>query len=111
MSEPTPILKAVARTSVGGVRTRLELVLTPAEGGALAGLVSVACCPGAAVATLLLRGNELKFFDVVCRKTDRALARAFQMPACDVRDRCCDLVEEMIADIVTGAHPADATVH
>lgn len=114
MTAPEPgtaVLQAVAVASLAGVRTRLELVLTPAEGGAVAGIVSVACCPGMALASFLLYADEIEFFDAPCRKTDRALVRTFGMPAGAVREAFCDLATQVVRDMVRDPDPTPATVH
>jgi hypothetical protein len=109
------MLKAVAPVWIGGVRTRLEVVMRPADGGrAVLGVVGVAACPGVALTSFELVGDEIDFRDLADAKTDRALVRLFGMPAVDVRELAADLATELVRDLVTDpppAQPTPTTVH
>lgn len=113
--DPTPVLKAVAPVCIAGLRTRLEVVMRPADGGrAVLGVVGVAACPGVALTSFELRGNEIEFRDPVDAKADRALVRLFGLPAVDVRELAADLATELVRDLVTDpppAQPTPTTVH
>lgn len=113
--DPPPILKAVAPVCIAGVRTRLEVVMRPADGGrAVFGVVGVAACPGVALTSFELVGDEIEFFDPVDARADRALVRLFGMPAVDVRELAADAATELVRDLVTDpppAQPTPTTVH
>ena len=113
--DPIPMLKAVAPVWIGEVRTRLEVVMRPADGGrAVFGVVGVAACPGVVLTSFRLVGDEIDFRDPVDAKTDRALVRLFGLPAVDVRELAADAATQLVRDLVTDplpTLPTPTTVH
>lgn len=109
--DPPPMLKAVAPVWIGGVRAIAELLLGPAdEGRAVVGLLGLSACPGVSLLRVVLSGDRLECCDVVDPEVDRQLARIFGLPAAAVRDVCCELAADMIADMVVDP-PTSTRVH
>lgn len=96
-----PVLRATARFWLGGRRTTAELLLGPADDGvAMVGVLGLGACPEVCLLRLLLRGNSLELSDVVDPEADRQLAQAFGLPADEIRDICCELATQMLADML-----------
>lgn len=106
-----PVLHARANVSIVGVRTTADLLLGPAgDGRAVVGLLGLSACPGVSLLRVVLSGDRLECCDVVDPEVDRQLARIFGLPAAAVRDVCCELAADMIADMVVDP-PTPTTVH